>query len=117
MTGDGGFMMNSQEIETAIRLGLAFVILIWTDGGYGLIDWKQRSQFGHASHVKFGNPDFVRYIESFGGKGYRVERTEELLPILREALSQDRVTVVDCPVDYSENLKLTEKLGSLVSPL
>ncbi len=117
VTGDGGFMMNSQEIETAIRLGLAFVILIWNDGGYGLIDWKQRSQFGHASHVKFGNPDFVRYIESFGGKGYRVERTEDLLPILREALSQDRVTVVDCPVDYSENLKLTEKLGSLVSPL
>ena len=114
VTGDAGFMMNSQEIETAMRLKLPIVILIWNDGAYGLIGWKQMNRFGHTSHVEFGNPDFVKYAESFGAKGYRVGVGDSLQAILREALAQETVCVIDCPVDYSENLKLTERLGEMV---
>ena len=117
VTGDGGFLMNSQEIETAVRLGLSIVILVWNDSGYGLIEWKQMNQFERPSHVTFSNPDFVQYAESFGAKGYRVENTEELLPILKKALADDTVSIIDCPVDYSENLKLTEQLGDMVCPI
>jgi acetolactate synthase-1/2/3 large subunit len=114
VTGDAGFMMNSQEIETAMRLNVPIVILIWNDNGYGLIEWKQMAQFGRPSNVSFTNPDFVKYAESFGAIGYRVESTTDLLPTLQKALNNDRVTVIDCPVDYSENMKLTEKLGEMI---
>jgi len=114
VTGDAGFMMNSQEIETALRLKLSFVILIWNDGGYGLIEWKQLTTYGRSNNVHFGNPDFVAYAQSFGAKAWRVERTEELLPILKQALASNTVCIIDCPVDYRENLKLTEKLGEMV---
>lgn len=117
VTGDGGFLMNSQEIETAVRLGVAIVILIWNDGGYGLIDWKQMNHFNRISNVRFGNPDFVKYAESFGAKGYRIERAADLMPTLKKAIADRAVSIIDCPVDYRENLKLTEKLGSLVCPL
>jgi acetolactate synthase-1/2/3 large subunit len=117
VTGDGGFLMNSQEIETAVRLGLSIVILIWNDSGYGLIEWKQMNQFNRPSHVTFNNPDFIKYAEAFGAKGYRVEKTEDLLPILKKALTDDTVSIIDCPVDYSENLKLTEQLGEMVCPI
>ncbi len=113
VTGDAGFMMNSQEIETALRLGLGFVVLIWRDDRYGLIEWHQNRKFGRSSHISFTNPDFVKYAESFGAKGYRVESARELVPTLRQALADDTVVIVDCPVDYSENMKLTEKLGQL----
>jgi len=117
VTGDAGFMMNSQEIETAMRMNIPIVILIWNDGGYGLIEWKQMSQFGRKSHVNFGNPDFVKYAESFGAKGYRVEKAEQLSGILTTALADNTVSIIDCPIDYSENMKLTEKLGEMVSPI
>ena len=117
VTGDAGFMMNSQEIETAMRLKTPIVILIWNDGGYGLIEWKQINQFGRTSHVNFNNPDFVKYAESFGAKGYRVEKAEQLSGILTSALSDNTVSIIDCPIDYSENMKLTEKLGEMVSPI
>lgn len=117
VTGDGGFMMNCQEIETAMRLGVPVVIVIWNDGGYGLIEWHQLRHFGRPSHVYFGNPDFVKFAESFGAKGYRVEGADELRPILKEAMECGTVAVVDVPVDYSENMKLTEKLGKLVCPV
>ncbi|HUT93542.1 MAG TPA: acetolactate synthase large subunit [Thermoguttaceae bacterium] len=117
VTGDAGFMMNSQEIETALRIGVPVVILIWNDGGYGLIKWHQLRLFGRASHVDFGNPDFVKYAESFGAKGYRVGAADELVPILEQAIADKTVAVVDCPVDYSENMKLTERLGKLVCPI
>ena len=117
VTGDAGFMMNSQEIETALRMKTPIVILIWNDGGYGLIEWKQMNQFGRKSHVDFGNPDFVKYAESFGAKGYRIERGEDLLPTLKTALADNTVSIIDCPVDYSENLKLTSKLGEMVCPI
>jgi acetolactate synthase-1/2/3 large subunit len=117
VTGDAGFMMNSQEIETALRLGLSLVILIWNDSKYGLIKWHQDKRFGRNSHIDFTNPDFVKYAESFGAKGFRVESAGQLAPLLREALNCGTVAVVDCPVDYAENMKLTEKLGGLVCPI
>ncbi len=117
VTGDAGFMMNSQEIETAVRYNIPIVILIWNDSGYGLIKWKQLNQFGRTSHVDFDNPDFVQYAESFGAKGYRVSHADELAPILELALADEGVVVIDCPVDYSENLKLTAQLGEMVCPV
>ncbi len=117
VTGDGGFMMNSQEIETAMRLGLAIVILVWTDSAYGLIEWKQMNQYGRSSHIKFTNPDFVKYAESFGAKGYRIENTAALLPTLKQALADNTVSIIDCPVDYAENLRLTAKLGETIFQL
>lgn len=117
VTGDAGFMMNNQEIETAMRLGLDIVVLIFNDSKYGLIEWHQNRHFGRATAIEFTNPDFVMFAESFGAKGYRVERTEDLLPTLRTALGDGTVSIIDCPVDYSENMKLTKKLGELVSPI
>ena len=116
VTGDAGFMMNSQEIETAIRCKLPIVILIWNDSSYGLIEWKQMNQFQRISNVRFENPDFVAYAESFGARGYRVERTADLPAILKAALANDTVSIIDCPVDYRENIKLTDQLGTLVCP-
>ena len=117
VTGDAGFMMNSQEIETALRHGQAFVILVWTDSEYGLIKWHQLRNFGRSSNISFNNPDFVKYAESFGAKGYRVESSGDLLPTLKKAIADNTVVIIDCPVDYSENMKLTEKLGDLVCPI
>ncbi len=117
ITGDAGFMMNSQEIETALRYNVAIVIMIWNDSEYGLIKWHQERRFGRTGNVSFNNPDFVKYAESFGAKGYRVETAEDLLPTLQQAFADNTVVVVDVPVDYSENMKLTEKLGKLVCPI
>lgn len=113
VTGDGGFMMNCQELETALRVGTPFVTLIFNDGGYGLIEWKQHNHFGSSAFIKFGNPDFVRLAESMGLKGYRVESCMDLVPILKEALEQDVPAVIDCPVDYAENLRFTQRAGDL----
>lgn len=117
VTGDAGFLMNSQEIETAMRMKTPIVILIWNDGGYGLIEWKQMNQFGRTSYVDFNNPDFVTYAEAFGAKGYRIDKDTPLLPTLKKALDDDTVSIIDCPVDYRENLKLTSKLGEMVCPI
>ena len=108
---------GTQEIETALRLNIPLVVLIWNDGAYGLIEWKQMTTYGRPSHVHFNNPDFVKYAESFGAKGYRVEHASQLMPILREALNNDGVNIIDCPVDYTENLKLTAKLGEAIFQL
>jgi acetolactate synthase I/II/III large subunit len=112
-TGDGGFMMNMQELETALRLNTPFVTLIFNDGGYGLIEWKQMQHFGVSSFIKFGNPDFVKLAESMGLKGYRVTEAAGLLPTLKEALAQDVPTVIDCPVDYRENFLFSQKSKTL----
>lgn len=116
VTGDGGFMMNVQELETAVRLKLPLVVLVWNDGEYGLIKWKQMNQFGRPSNITFNNPDFVQLAESFGARGIRIEAAEELLPRLEEALADDQVTIIDCPVDYRENQNLTATLGELIFP-
>jgi acetolactate synthase-1/2/3 large subunit len=112
-TGDGAFLMNSQEIETALREGIAMVVLVWVDDAYGLISWKMDLELGHDVDTTFDNPDFVAYAESFGAVGHRITRAEELLPVLREALAADTVTVIACPVDYSANLELIRSLGEL----
>ncbi|ORB12518.1 acetolactate synthase large subunit [Mycobacterium noviomagense] len=115
--GDGAFLMNSQEIETAVRERIPLVVLIWDDGGYGLIEWKMDLELGDHYYVKFGNPDVVTYAESFGAKGYRIGSADELLPTLKRALDDDGVSVISCPVDYSENLRLTDRLGQLDATL
>ena len=117
VTGDAGFLMNCQEIETALRIGTPIIILIWNDSEYGLIHWHQLRHFGRPSHITFNNPDFVKFAESFGAKGYRVEAADQLVPTLKQAIADDTVVIIDCPVDYSENMKLTEKLGNLVCPI
>lgn len=113
VTGDGGFMMNMQELETAVRVGTPFVTLIFNDGGYGLIEWKQQTHFNRAAYVRFANPDFIRLAESMGLRGYRVETAAELLPILKEALALEVPAVIDCPVDYRENLLLSQKVKKI----
>ena len=113
VTGDGGFLMNSQELETAVRLALPLVVLVWRDNGYGVIRWKQQLRFGRTSAVEFGNPDLVQYARSFGAIGYRVAEPSELRPVLEEALKSKVPVVIDCPVDYAENLRLTERLQAL----
>ncbi len=117
ITGDAGFMMNSQEIETALRYKLPIVIMIWNDSEYGLIKWHQERRFGRSGHISFNNPDFVKYAESFGAKGYRVTHAADLVPTLENAFNDHTVVVIDVPVDYSENMKLTKKLGNLICPI
>lgn len=115
--GDGGFLMNSQELETAVRVGVPFVTLIFNDEAYGLIEWKQMNTFGRSAHIDFTNPDFVKYAQAFGAKGYRVQGSDELVPILKDAFNQNVPSVIDCPVNYAENLRLTEELGNLTCPI
>lgn len=110
VTGDGGFLMNASELETAVRLQLPIVILIWRDNGYGVIRWKQMLRFSRTSSVDFDNPDLVAYVRAFGAAGFRVEGPSELTPILHEAFTVKRLAVIDCPVDYGENLRVTEHL-------
>jgi len=114
--GDGAFLMNSQEIETALRERVAMTVLIWQDDAYGLIRWKMDLELGHDVAVGFSNPDFVAYAESFGARGYRVSSAGDLLPALVESLASDTVSVIACPVDYSENVRLTNALGQLSGP-
>jgi acetolactate synthase-1/2/3 large subunit len=106
VSGDGGFLMNSQELETARRLGIAFVTLIWEDASYGVIEWKQQRRFGRTFGTRFTNPDFVEYARSFGLPGFRVERAADLLPTLTKALTLDMPAVIAVPVDYRENARL-----------
>jgi acetolactate synthase-1/2/3 large subunit len=115
--GDGAFLMNSQEIETARREHVPLTVLIWVDDAYGLIKWKMDLEIGHDEAVEFSNPDFVAYAESFGARGYQVRSAGDLLPALTEALAADTVSIVACPVDYSENLRLTAALDELSGPL
>lgn len=101
--GDGGFMMNSQELETAVRLGLDLVVLILQDNAYGMIKWKQRNMGLADFGLDFGNPDFVKYAQAYGAHGHRITAAEELLPTITQCHQQKGVHVIDVPVDYSEN--------------
>ncbi|MED4755174.1 acetolactate synthase large subunit [Brevibacillus choshinensis] len=114
ITGDGGFLMNGVEIETAKRLGIAFTILLLNDSKYGLIDWKLKNRFDASYGVEFENPDFVRFAESFGIVGMRVSHVTELEAALKKALSMKEIVLVEIPVDSEENLKLSQHLGKLV---
>lgn len=112
--GDGSFMMNVQEIETAVRVGSRMVVLVWEDNAYGLIKWKMDLHAGEHEYVDFTNPDVPKLAESFGARGHVVQKPEDLYNMLKEALAQESgVDVISCPVDYSENMKLIEKLGDI----
>jgi len=111
--GDGGFLMNVQELETAVRLGVAFVALVLRDDGFGLIKMKQIQRYGRSAFVDFQNPDLVGLAQSFGAKGYRIQSADELLPALNDAFQQRVPAVIDCPVDYSENVRLMDQLGKI----
>ena len=104
--GDGGFMMNSQEVETAVRLGLNLVILIFNDNSYGMIRWKQAHAGFDDWGLEFGNPDFVKYAESYGASGHRIESADDLVPTFEKAFKAGGVHLIDLPVDYSENQKV-----------
>ena len=107
--GDGGFMMNSQELETAVRLNLNITILILRDDAYGMIKWKQKAMGFKDYGLDYKNPDFVMYAESYGAFGHRVKSIDEFAPTLKKCLDQDGVHVIDLPVDYSENDKVLNK--------
>jgi acetolactate synthase-1/2/3 large subunit len=116
--GDGGFMMNSQEMETAVRLGLNLVVLILEDSAYGMIRWKQAVDKFPDWGLTFGNPDFVRYAESYGATGHRVKRTDDLVPTLEAAFKDTGVHLVTVPIDYAENTRvLVEELQGRVPEL
>ena len=107
--GDGGFMMSSQELETAVRLGLDLVVLILSDQGYGMIKWKQAQMAFADFGLDFGNPDFVRYAESYGAHGARLAAADELAPTLRRCLDAGGVHLIDVPVDYADNDRILNR--------
>ena len=107
--GDGGFMMNSQELETAVRLKLNLVILIINDNAYGMIKWKQAQEGFQNFGLDYNNPDFVKYADAYGATGHRITRTEDLRPTLKNALTSGCVHLIDVPVDYSENRRVFDE--------
>ena len=116
--GDGGFMMNSQELETAVRLGLNVVVLILNDNAYGFIKWKQQSMGFADFALDYGNPDFVKYAEAYGAKGYKIKKAADLLPTLEKAFKQKGPVIIECPIDYSENKTVfSEELAKLQCPI
>ena len=107
--GDGGFMMNSQELETCVRLKMNLVVLILNDSAYGMIKWKQANMGFKDFGLDYGNPDFVKYAESYGAIGHRIQSAEEFLPVLKSCLDSDGVHVIDAPVDYSDNDRILNR--------
>ena len=101
--GDGGFMMNAQELETAVRLKMNLICLILRDNSYGMIRWKQANLGFEDFGLEYGNPDFVKFAECHGANGYRVEKTEDFVPLLKKCNDTPGVHIVELPVDYSEN--------------
>ncbi len=118
VVGDGGFMMNSQELETAVRLGLNIVVLILNDNAYGFIKWKQQAMGLADFGLDYHNPDFVKYAQSYGAKGIRINKAEDLLPTLEKAFKEKGPVLIECPIDYSENIKTwSQELNSIVCPM
>ena len=113
LAGDGDFLMNVQEMETAARLAADLTMMVWVDRAYGLIAWKQEQEFGRHTALDFGNPDWVKLAESFGWTGWWVDRSTELSATLQTALDTPGPSLVALPIDYRENMKLTERLGRL----
>lgn len=116
LMGDGGFMMNIQELDTAFQYGIAPTYVVWDDSSYGLIAWKQEAQFGKTSHITMKHNDLVAVAKGFGAHSVRLESADQLRPALKEAFAiTDRPSVIVVPIDYSENMKLTERLGKLLA--
>jgi len=112
--GDAGFMMNMQEMETARRINSNITVMVWEDRAYGLIAWKQEAEFGHHTDLAFGNPDWMQLAAAFGWHGHRVENSRELAGVLDQALEEKGPSLVVVPIDYRENMLLTNRLGALV---
>lgn len=115
--GDGGFMMNSQDLETAVRLGLNVVVLLLNDNAYGFIKWKQNNYGFDDFALDVGNPDFVKYAESYGAIGMKVDKVEDLKSKLEEAFKQDKPVIIECPIDYSENYEVWNKELDMIDNL
>ena len=114
--GDGGFMMNSQEMETAVRLKLNLVVLILRDDAYGMIRWKQKGMGFDDYGLEYGNPNFVKYAESYGASGHRVENCKSFIPLIDRCYEEGGVHIIELPVDYSDNHTiLLEELAQKVS--
>ena len=113
ISGDAGFLMNVQEMETARRLNSNIVMMIWEDNAYGLIAWKQDNEFHKHTDLSFGNPDWVQLSQAFGWSGHRVEKSTELAGTLEQAFEQAGPSLVVIPIDYHENTKLTQRLGNI----
>ena len=107
--GDGGFMMNSQELETAVRLKLNLIVLILNDNGYGMVRWKQAAMGFRDFGLEFENPNFVKYAESYGAIGHRLEDTQDLRPLMQSCIAREGVHVIDIPIDYSENDRILNR--------
>jgi acetolactate synthase-1/2/3 large subunit len=117
IAGDGGFLMNLQEMETAKRLNSSIVVMVWEDGGYGLISWKQDTEFGRHTDVGFSNPDWLGLADAFGWHGHVVNRSRDLPGTLRQALEASGPSLVVVPIDYRENMRLTRRLGRLTQTM
>jgi len=117
IAGDGGFLMNVQEMETAKRLKCDLVMLVWEDGEYGLIAWKQESQFNRHTDLAFGNPEWLLLAQSFGWHGHRCEKSADLQDTLRSAFAESGPSLVVIPIDYRENALLTKKLGEMTATI
>ena len=116
IAGDGGFMMNVQEMETAKRLNSNIVVLVWEDGGYGLIQWKQQNEFDRHTQLSFGNPDWTMLASAFGWNGHRCNRSRDLQRTLEQAFEENGPSLVVIPIDYRENMILTKRLGEIIQP-
>lgn len=110
VSGDGGFLFSSQDLETAVRLGLNIVHIIWNDGHYDMVKFQEELKYGKSAGVNFGSVDFVKYAESFGATGLRVEKAQDLEKVLDQAFATEGPVVVDIPVDYSDNKELGKQI-------
>jgi len=117
IAGDAGFLMNVQEMETAKRLDVNIVVMVWEDHEYGLISWKQESEFGKHTDLGFGNPDWMQLASAFGWSGHEVANSRDLVDTLEQAFEETGPSLVVIPIDYRENRKLTERLGDIVCPI
>jgi len=116
VSGDGGFMMMVHELETAHREKANTVNIILRDGGFGSIRWKQINKFGRTTGTEFSNPDLLELAKAFGARGFQAMSSKELPSILEEALELNQPSVVDVPVDYSDNPFLIQEMGTIVAP-
>ena len=117
IAGDAGFLMNVQEMETAKRLGVNLVMLVWEDKEYGLIAWKQYNEFGRHTDLSFSNPDWLTLAASFGWQGHYCSRSAELRHTLETAFGESGPSLVVIPIDYRENRILTKKLGEITATI
>jgi acetolactate synthase-1/2/3 large subunit len=116
VSGDGGFLMNVQEMETAKRLNSNIVVMVWEDNEYGLIAWKQESHFGRHTKLDFGNPDWLQLASAFGWHGHKVDDSSDLAGTLESAFNEDGPSLVVVTIDYRENALLTKRLGEITQP-